>query len=131
MKLNVTDPCLPSNVRRTIDEMYEFLEKKHEDGFSFFEEAEMHDKRICMWVLEDAMGPICIKNWIQRGDPSLTRKQAESVLERIPLLYTFHTLKAKGFLDSVENNDGNEVYFLSQKGKEFGYLMGWDKKAKS
>ncbi len=130
MKLSTTKNCLPHSVRKTIEEMYEFLEKRHDDGFSFFEEAEMEDKAICMWVLEDAMAPVCIMNWIQHGDSSLTRKQAGEILERIPLLYTFHTLKAKGLLDSIEGNDGREVYFLSEKGKEYGYLMGWDKKTK-
>jgi hypothetical protein len=130
MKLSTTKPCLPKNVRRYIDEMYAFLDKKHEDGFSFFEEAEMTDPEIRRLVLEDEMGPICITNWIQNGEAGMTRTQASKVLEKIPILYTFYTLKRKGFVDSIEGLNGEEVYFLSEKGKEFGYLMGWDKKQK-
>jgi len=131
MKLNTTETCLPRNVKQTIEEMYDFLDRKDEEGLSFFDEAEMHDRRVCAWVLEDLMAPTCIKNWIQHGDPSLTRSQAGKLLERIPLLYTFHTLKIKGLMDSMENEKGEEVYFLSEKGKEFGRLMEWNKKAKT
>jgi hypothetical protein len=37
----------------------------------------------------------------------------------------------KGLMDSMENEKGEEVYFLSEKGKEFGRLMEWNKKAKT
>jgi hypothetical protein len=131
MKLSTTKPCLPKNVRKYVDEMYTFLDKKHEDGFSFFEEAEMGDPEVRMRVLEEEMGPVCIANWIQNGEAGLTRSQAGKILERIPILYTMHTLKQKGFMDSIEGCDGEEVFFLSDKGKEFGVLMGWDKKVKS
>jgi hypothetical protein len=130
MKLSTTEKCLPKNVRKAIKEMYDFLDEKDQDGLSFFDEAEMHDKKICIWALEDLMAPICIKNWIQHGDPTLTRSQAEKILERIPLLYTFHTLKIKGFMDSLENDRGEEIFFLSEKGKEFGKLMQWNKMKK-
>jgi len=131
MKLRTTKTCLPQNVRRYIEEMYAFLDKKHEDGLSFFEEAEMVDPQIRKTVLEEEMGPICISNWIQNGEAGLTKKQAGSVLERIPILYTFYSLKKKGLMDSIEGLAGEEVFFLSEKGKDFGYMLDWDKKQKS
>jgi hypothetical protein len=130
MKLSTTQ-CLPKNVKKYVDEMYDFLDKKHEDGFSFFEEAEMTNPETRRNVLEEEMVPYCIANWIQNGEPGLTKNQAGKILERIPILYTFYTLKEKGYMDSIEGPDGEEHFFLSSKGKEFGYLMGWDKKAKT
>jgi hypothetical protein len=127
MKLSTTR-CLPRNVKKYVDEMYDFLDKKHEDGFSFFEEAEMTNPNTRRNVLEDEMVPYCITNWIQNGEPGLTKIQAGKVLERIPILYTFYSLKEKGYMDSIEGTDGEEHFFLSEKGKEFGQLMGWDKK---
>lgn len=130
MKLTTTRPSLPKNVRKYIAEMYDFLDREHGEDLSFFTEAEMTDPAIRLIVLEEEMGPICIKNWIQTGEAGLTKTQASTVLERIPILYTLHTLKEKGFMDSIEDNEGCEVYFLSDKGKEFGKMMGWDKKQK-
>ena len=130
MTLTTTKTRLPKIVKSCIDEFYDFLDKKHDDGFSFFEEAEMGDPEIRMSVLEEEMGPICIANWIKNGEAGLSKTQASRILERIPLLYTFYSLKKKGFMDSIEGNTGEEVFFLSDKGKEFGLLMGWDKKQK-
>jgi hypothetical protein len=108
--------------------MYQFLEKKHADGLCFFEEAEMPDPSIRRMVLEDEMSPICIENWIKCGDANISKSQAGRILERIPLLYSMHSLKKKGFLDSIENCQGQEVFFLSEAGKEFGRALGWAKK---
>lgn len=117
-------------MKKSIDEMYEFLEKKHDDGLCFFEEAEMPDPAIRMQVLEEEMSPICIENWIRTGDASISKKQAGKILEKIPLIYTLHSLKKKGFLDSIEAANGEEVYFLSEKGKELGEALCLDKKQK-
>ena len=125
-----TKACLPSPVKKSIDEMYQFLEEKHSDGLCFFEEAEMPDREIRRKVLEDEMSPICIENWIKSGDASISKNQAGKILEKIPLLYTMHSLKKKGFLDSVDDGQGQEVYFLSTMGKELGKTLGWDKKQK-
>jgi hypothetical protein len=40
-------------------------------------------------------------------------------------------LKKKGLMDSIEGLAGEEVFFLSEKGKDFGYMLDWDKKQKS
>jgi hypothetical protein len=119
---------LPKIIKSCIDELYGFLNKKHDDGFSFFEEADMPDPEIRMAVLEEEMGPICTANWIKNGEAGLSRTQVSKILDRIPLLYTFYSLKKKGFMDSIEGNNGEEIFFLSDKGKEFGMLMNWDKK---
>lgn len=123
-----TKAYLPSPVKKSIDEMYQFLEEKHTDGLCFFEEAEMPDQDIRRKVLEDEMLPICIENWIKRGDASISKKQACKILEKIPLLYTMQSLKKKGFLDSIDDEEGQEIYFLSPKGKELGEMLGLEKK---
>lgn len=122
-----TKTCLPLPVKKSIDEMYEFLEKKHDDGMCFFEDAEMPDPSLRRMVLEEEMSPICIENWIRCGDANVSREQAGRILERIPLLYSLHSLKRKGFLDSIENNTGEEVFFLSDAGKELGKALALDK----
>lgn len=130
MRLTAKKTCLPRPVKKSIDEMYQFLEKKHSDGLCFFEEAEMPDPALRRQVLEEEMSPICIENWIKTGDSSISKKQAGEILERIPLLYSLQSLKMKGFLDSIEGGSGEEVYFLSEKGKVLGKELGWDKKQK-
>jgi hypothetical protein len=107
--------------------MYNFLEKTLFDGKCFFDEAEMPDPIIRREVLEEEMSPLCIENWIRCGDSNITREQAGKILEKIPLLYTLHSLKKKGFMDSIDNGKGQEVFFLSEKGKAIGKEL-WEER---
>lgn len=118
---------LDRKIQKCIDDVYDFLDENYEDEDSFFIETKMENVKIRKKVLSEEMTPLCISNWIAKGEPHLTEDQFSDILEKIPVLYIIHELKEKKLIESVETED-SELFFLSQRGIETGIAMGLQKK---
>lgn len=67
------------------------------------------------------IGEKALQNFLKTGDPTVHIEDEEEGVKLINNIFTnsiINKLRDDGFLDTIENENGEEIIFLTQKGKE-------------
>lgn len=91
----------------------------------FFIENEIEDNSPALNVVCDILTEKFIKGDISDGMVDFTDEEFESLLRMIKAVCLLKSLKKKGLADSYEDENTEEVFFLTKDGKAFGeWLTG-------
>jgi hypothetical protein len=89
---------------------------------SFYQDCgivEEHGKE----ALFSLIGPPSFASWIDTGNPAINMDQMSAALEKVPIAAALIGLKKKGLLESIEDENGEEVFWLSDTGKKAAQLL--------
>lgn len=87
---------------------------------NFFEDYEIHDltysrKRLCDILTEKYIDGLLNEDIIE----IFTEEEFEKLLRDLAAGSVLYELKMKGFVDSYEDDDTEEMFFLTEKGKNY------------
>jgi hypothetical protein len=108
MERDYMEGTYPDQVNKYVVDVVDLL---LEDGF--FQEEEI-DPRIFYRVLADRI----LQNWLQNVPLKLDEKEMMEVITRAAASSVLENLKKKGVINSVEDEDGEEHFFLTEEGKK-------------
>jgi hypothetical protein len=108
MERDYMEGTYPDQVNKYVVDVVDLL---LEDGF--FQEEEIHP-RIFYRVLADRI----LQNWLQNVPLKLDEKEMMEVITRAAASSVLENLKKKGVINSVEDEDGEEHFFLTEEGKK-------------
>ena len=108
MERDYIEGTYPDQVNKYVVDVVDLL---LEDGF--FQEEEI-DPRIFYRVLADRI----LQNWLQNVPLKLDEKEMMEVITRAAASSVLENLKKKGVINSVEDEDGEEHFFLTEEGKK-------------
>jgi hypothetical protein len=86
-----------------------------EEGF--FEEYGVNPK-IGVPVMERRLCESVLPTWLNDGEMTISEDNLESIMRTTVTEALLIGLKGKGLIDSVEDAEGEEVFFLTSQGKE-------------
>jgi hypothetical protein len=69
-------------------------------------------------VMERRLCEAILPNWLNDGDMTISEKDLEDVMRASVTEALLSGMKEKGLIDSIEDEAGEEVYFLTHQGKE-------------
>ena len=72
-------------------------------------------------AIRTKLGPVILKEFIETGDTVInfeTEEDAIKMVNGIIVESALLSLKKKGIVDSIENENGEEIYWLTKEGKE-------------
>lgn len=74
--------------------------------------------------IREVVGPILFDQWMQ-GEISgfVDGNEMLKVLQRVVVTSVLDKLQEQGLIDSIDNEDGEEMVFLTQRGKEIATDM--------
>jgi len=74
--------------------------------------------------IREVLGPIIFEQWMQGEITGFTdEEQMVQLLQRIVVVSVLDALKNEGLIDSVDGEHGDEMVFLTSKGKELATDM--------
>lgn len=107
--------CCPDSVRDVIND---YISSVEESGFFISPEIPQgyeENGKIYLWnLLVDNL----IKKFIDGDDLILTLNEFEVVLTRTCVYTMMDRMVDKGFLDTFENENGEEMFFITEEGKK-------------
>lgn len=78
-------------------------------------------------AVEKVVGPILTKRWLDTGKPVVTENEADNLIRKIVTECVLASLKDLELVDCIEDGEGDEVYWATEKGKEiFQKIQKWD-----
>ena len=88
----------------------------------FLLEQEIHPYYASQAV-RDVFGPALTDIWLQTSEVHIGEDLAESLIKKFIVSATLLEMKDDGLLDSIENEQGEEVFWATAKGKEYAKRM--------
>lgn len=113
------------------DKVNEYLEKWLPTIKEMFEEDELFvSDEITKKAIEKVIGPLALKRFLQDGEVVLQISEEEGtrLLRNLIAEAAILSLSSKGLVDTMENEHGEEIIFLTKDGKELAEKMTNDKK---
>jgi preprotein translocase subunit SecB len=102
----------PDKVARIMDIIHMSLT---EDGFFVQNEIEKHGKR----ALIEAAAPILMKRWVNGMiDEEIEEPVFQDILIKTITYAVLYELQDKKLVDFIEDENGEEILFLTEKGKQ-------------
>lgn len=77
-------------------------------------------------VFQKAKGHIqkaVFESWLEDGETKMTEEILETLLRKIMAENLLHSLHEKGMIDYVEDENGEEVFFLTEKGNRIADIL--------
>jgi hypothetical protein len=102
----------PTPVIEWVDSIYDVLLA---DGF--FADFGI-DETLGKQALVDLIGPAGFAQWIESGHPTCTEEEMEKALGQLPIYTALIGLQNRGLIDSMQNESGEDVFFLTETGKD-------------
>ena len=97
----------PQAVEQALDLIVDSLEET-----GFFEQE--HCK---VQYVREEFGKVLVQQWLGDGEFGITMEQAEHLLNRALICESIENLTKRGLIDTIENENGEEVVYLTEKGK--------------
>jgi len=88
---------------------------------AFEEELLLEIMQSKKWLKQNAIQVICefmLPKFLDDGDFLLTEEDVLDLYRKCLVDLSLSSLKEKGLLDGIENETGEEVFFLTEKGKK-------------
>lgn len=96
----------------------EWLEKVHisltESEFYFENEI---DPAIGKTSLFSQAGAAALKSWVESGEIKITEDAMIDILHMVMVESTLRSLQEKGVIGSLDDNQGDEVFYITEAGK--------------
>jgi hypothetical protein len=70
-------------------------------------------------AVRQTFGPILMEQWISMGEVEITPELADPLIARFIVCAVLLEMKEEGYIDSIEDEDGDEVFWATPKGKEY------------
>lgn len=114
---NMKNITYPQQVEDALLQWQEALEEP-----SFLEEQGLHPYFVkeATW---NTFGPPLMDMWLQTGDAEIHEDLAETLIKKFIVAAVLLEMKDAGFVDSIENEHGEEVYWATSKAKEYKKKM--------
>jgi len=64
-------------------------------------------------------GPAILEQWLKTGKPIIMEKDAENLIRKFIVDALLAELKDKGYVDSIEDEHGEEIYWATAEGKAY------------
>jgi hypothetical protein len=97
-------------------EDYSTLISDHFKPWAIEEGAENPDNLIS--YLKDSISKKIFPKWLNSGDMIITEDELTECLKYSWAEYNLNSLKSKGMIDSIENENGEEVWFPTETGRK-------------
>jgi len=106
------------------DTVKEFMEESIKDLHYFFENENFFitpEEGIKSY--NEIVGPAAVKSWVETGEVCFDDENMTQLLVKIITNCAINSMKEIGLVDSIEDENGEEVMWLTNKGKELGNLI--------
>ena len=100
-----------------IEKAQHVVDVLHENNF--FEDYEIGSDEFAMNYFCDVFTEKFINEGLDDDGPHFSEDQMDKYLREVIVGSIIHDLQENGILDSVEDEDNQERYFLTEKGKEY------------
>jgi hypothetical protein len=107
-----SDYTYPDSVQEWLDKVYVILEEGR-----FFEEEQIEPK-IGLKSFHRVIGKLAVQSWINNGEVSVSTDEMESAMGTMLIDCHLEKLKEVNLVDCIEDENGDEVFFLTPQGKE-------------
>ena len=101
----------PENVEMAIKEWQEII---FDD--IFFREENMNPN-IANEALKNVIGPVMLDKWLETGTALVPEEMAEDLIQKAITYAFLLNLKSKGLVDSIEDTNGEEIFWLTKHSK--------------
>jgi len=96
----------------------DWLEKVHASlvESEFYLENEI-DPSIGKASLFFQAGPAALKSWVESGEIKITEDSMIDIIHMVMVESTLRSLQKKGVIGSLDDNQGDEVFYITEAGK--------------
>jgi hypothetical protein len=109
---------MENNYPQAVEESLQKIHLVLSEPGGFFDEFGV-DPTIGAQMIHKVAGEILLKSWLETGDASIEDDEDfGKMLARIVAYSHLENLKRSGLIDSIEDSSGEEVVWLTDKGKE-------------
>jgi hypothetical protein len=105
----------PVTVQEWLDNLYGYLKTK---DFFEGEELEDSDEENVMSSFYDIVGKAALQSWLENGDIRIEEEELTKLLYQVVIKVHVEELRKSGMVDSIEDENGEEVVWLTPKGKD-------------
>lgn len=107
----------PTQIEEVLTEWQEALQDPE-----FLKEQEI-DHAYVKQATRDVFGPVLMEQWLNIGEVGISENLAEPLIKRFIVAAILLEMKSKGLVDSIEDENGEEVFWATPKGKEHAKRM--------
>ncbi len=104
----------PNTVQEWLNQLYSKLKK---DGFFEDQELGLYSEEKVYHHFQETLGDAALQSWLKDGEVTLEGKELTILLFQVVVKTHVEELKNEGTVDSIENENGDEVMWLTHKGK--------------
>jgi hypothetical protein len=104
----------PVTVQEWLDNLYDYLKT---EGFFEGEELEDSNEENVMSSFYDIVGKAALQSWLESGDIRI-EEELTKLLYQVIIKVHMEELRKSGMVDSIEDENGEEVVWLTPKGKD-------------
>lgn len=102
----------PDEVERYLDQLEQALQQQ-----SFYTEGPGIDTDRA--TVRRVFAKVVLKRWLDDGDLYVTDVEFSELMSQCVFESALQLLISKGFVDVIENEDGEEVVFLTKQGRQY------------
>lgn len=107
----------PESIKEWVTDTESVLEEFFNDPTIF------SNSDVARETYHDVAGRYALQSWLDTGDIRVSDDEFAEILDKVILESAIKILQAKGMIDSVEDTDGEMIYWATEKGinliKEF------------
>ena len=104
----------PITVREWLETLYSNLKK---EGFFEDQELGLYSEERVQYHFQEILGDAALQSWLKDGEVTLKEKELTILLFQVVVKTHVEELKNEGTVDSIEDENGDEVMWLTEKGK--------------
>jgi hypothetical protein len=104
------------------------LAQYKEDGVNFYEKHCSLPTEKSKQIMFGLVADTATENFLSREEQEymLSGSQMELVMKQVIFQSALESLRNSGLVDTIDNEKGTEIVFLTEKGKELGEIMFGD-----
>lgn len=93
---------------------------------SYHDMGETYPESVLYASIDKVIGKHALEEFLKNGDPtlSLTDVEAEKYMRLIYANTVIENLISLGYIDSIEDENGKEIIFITEQGKEYSKKLG-------
>ena len=104
----------PRTVQEWLETLYSNLKK---EGFFEDQELGLYSEEKVYNHFQEILGDAALQSWLKEGEVKFEQKQLTMLLFQVVVKTHIEELKNEGTVDYIEDENGDEVMWLTQKGK--------------
>ncbi len=105
----------PDTVKEWLNGLYDQVKEK---GFLEDEElGELSEERV-EYHFQEVIGEAALQSWLKEGEVKMEEKELTLLLFQVVIKSHIDQLKEDGVVNSIEDEEGKEVMWLTNKGKK-------------